>query len=221
MKRSELIFSFLLIPVDYLMLLAASLAAYFLRYNTFLRDVRPVIFEIEIFEYISIVAVVALIWLPIFALAQMYSIRTNRRLIHEFNRVVLGCSTGLVVIVLFIFFRHELFGSRFIVLAGYITAIIFVFLGRVIIRTIQRSLYEKRIGVQRTVVFGDDKTAYNIINSLKNDIRSGYYIVRQFRKLDDASLGSLANMAKHGSADMVINADPNRGRQEIARLYSF
>ncbi|MAG28613.1 hypothetical protein CL632_00490 [bacterium] len=221
MKRSELIFSFLLIPMDYLMLLAAGLAAYFLRYKTFLTDVRPVIFDIGLYEYLGIAAIVALIWLPMFALAQMYSIKTTRRLIHEFNRVVLGCSMGLVVIVLFIFFRHELFGSRFIVLASYLTAIIFVFLGRVIIRNIQRSMFEKSIGIQRTVIFGDDKTAYNLINFLKRDIRSGYSIVRHFRKLDDASLGSLANMAKHDSADIVIHADPNHGRREVSRLYTF
>jgi exopolysaccharide biosynthesis polyprenyl glycosylphosphotransferase len=221
MKKTELIFTFLLIPVDYIMLLIAGLAAYFLRYNTFLTDVRPVIFAIGLKEYLITVAVVALIWLPMFALAGMYSIRTTRRLIHEFNRVVIGCSMGLVLIVLFIFFRHELFGSRFIVLAGFLSSIFFVFLGRLIVRNIQRSLFEKHVGVHKTVIFGDDRTAYNLISSLKQDIKSGYLVVRHFRKLDDASLGSLANMAKNQSADIVIHADPNHGRREVARLYTF
>jgi len=221
MKRSELLFSFLLIPVDYLMLILAGLVAYFLRYKTFLTDVRPAVFEISLVEYLIIVAIVAIIWIPIFGLAQMYSIGKPKRLIGEFNRVVLGCSAGLVIIVLFIFFRHELFGSRFIVLAGFLFSIFFVFLGRIIIRSIQRSLFKKQIGVWRVVVFGEDRTSSNFINALKNDLESGYLIVRHFRKLDDASLGSLSNISKNNGADMVILADPNHGRREVFRLYQF
>ncbi|MBU2575900.1 sugar transferase [Patescibacteria group bacterium] len=221
MKRSELLFSFLLIPVDYLMLVLAGLAVYFIRYNTFLVQLRPPIFEIGLLEYLQIVLIVSLIWLPIFALAGMYSIHRTLRLIEEFNQVILGCSSGLVLIVLVIFFRHELFGSRFLVLAGYLSGIIFVFLGRVIIRSIQRSLFKKHIGVWRVIVFGEDRTAYNLINGLKNDSQSGYFVIRHFRKLDHASLGSLSNIAKNNGADIVILADPNHGRREVSGLYEF
>jgi len=221
MKRSELIFSFLLIPVDYIMLIIAGLVVYFLRYNTFLVQLRPPIFEIGLLEYLQIVLIVSLIWLPIFALAGMYSIHRTLRLIKEFNQVVLGCSAGLVLIVMVIFFRHELFGSRFIVLAGFFASIIFVFLGRVIIRSIQRSLFKKQIGVWRAIIFGDDRGAYNLVAALKRDINSGYLVIRHFRKLDDASLGSLSNIAKNNGADIVIHADPNHGRREVSGLYQF
>lgn len=221
MKKSELIFSFLLIPVDYLMLILSGLAVYFVRYNTFLVDLRVPVFLISLFEYLQIILIVSLIWLPIFALAGMYNIHRTRGLIQEFNKVVLGCSAGLVLIVLVIFFRHELFGSRFLVLAGYLSGILFVFAGRVIIRSIQRSLFKKHIGVWRAVVFGDDRTAYNLVNALKEDVQSGYVVVRHFRKLDDASLGSLSNIAKTQGADIVILADPNHGRRQVSNLYQF
>ena len=220
MKRSELIFSFLLIPVDYVMIVLSALFVYVVRYHTFLAQIRPPVFEIGLIEYLGISALAALIWLPLFGLAQMYSIG-SRGLMQEFNHAVLGCSMGLVGIVMVIFFRHELFGSRFLVLAGYGFAIIFVFLGRVIIRSVQRSLYKKGIGVWRAVIFGDHIAAYNLIESIKLDHGSGYKTVRHFRRIDDASFGSLYNMAKNNSADIVILADPNHGRAEASRLYQF
>lgn len=221
MKRAELLFSFLLVPVDYLMLMAAGLSAYFLRYETFLTDVRPVIFEISLVDYVQIVAVVSLIWLPIFALAGMYTIRTSARFVDELKRALLGCSTGLVVVVLIIFFRHELFGSRFIVLAGYLASILFVFAGRVAIGAIQRSFYRKNIGTRRVVVFGGGATARRLIRSLEDDPDAGFRVVRHFRTLDDASLGMLANISKHGQADLVIHAEPDHGRREVGQLYEF
>jgi len=218
MKRSDLLFSFILVPVDFLMLLAAGSAVYFLRYETFLVDVRPIIFEITFSHYIQIVGLVALVWLPIFAFAGLYVIRRPRRLAEEFSKVVLGCSTGLVSIVFFIFFRHELFGSRFLVLFGWLAAIIFVFLGRVIIRSIQRRLYRRGIGVIRVVVFGNDAEAGSFIRALKDDVRSGLSVVRHFRVFDDASRGLLLNIAKNFGADMVIHAGYGIEREDRISL---
>ena len=95
MKQSELVFSFILIPVDYIMLVIAGLVVYFLRYESFIAQLRPPIFEIGLGEYIQIVLLVSIIWMPIFAFAGMYAIRRPRRLVDDFTRVILGCSTGL------------------------------------------------------------------------------------------------------------------------------
>jgi len=218
MKRSELFFSFLLVPVDYLMLLLAGSAAYFLRYGTFLADVRPVVFDITFTHYFQIVALVGLVWLPIFAFAGLYVIRRPRRLMDEFSKVILGCSTGLISIVFFIFFRHELFGSRFLVLFGWFAAIVFVFFGRVLVRMVQRRLYERGIGVIRVVVFGSDAEAGSFIRALKEDSRSGLRVVRHFRTCDDSSRGMLLNIARQFGADMVVHAGYDINRSERASL---
>jgi len=221
MKRSELIFSFLLVPIDYIMLILAGFSVYMLRYDTFLTEIRPIIFEISLPEYIVIVAVVALIWLPIFAFAGMYTITRPRRLVDEFTKVILGCSTGLIAIVFFIFFRHELFGSRFIVLFGWLGAIVFVFLGRVIIRSVQRSLYKRGTGVLRVVLVGSGQTAYSLEKAIKEDPKAGYKVVRHLRTLDDASRGLLLNIAKNNGADMVLQADYGLSSPERAGLLRF
>ena len=221
MKRSELFFSFLLVPVDFAMILGAALAVYFVRYSHWATALRPVVFNITLGDYLRVVIAAALIWLPIFALAQLYTIRATVRLTQEFGRVVLGCSTGLVAIVLIIFFRHELFGSRFLVLAGYLVSIIFVFLGRVIIRRIQRSLLKKQIGVWRVVLIGNTNATYALERSIEADPASGYKIVRRFKNLDQSSFGMLLNLAKEQNADMIIHTDSSHSRADIGRLWQF
>jgi len=221
MKRSELMFSFLLVPVDYAMIVFAGLCVYFFRYNTFLAQLRPPVFDISIFQYFKILVLVAFFWIPIFALAGMYSVKRSRKITQELSATFLATSAGLILIVLVIFFRHELFGSRFLVLAGYITAFFFVFFGRVGIRKIQRSFYKKNIGVSRAVVFGQSKSTESFISGLKKDKSSGYVVVRHFKRIDDSSLSILETISKKMSADVVILADYNHGRREALRLYEF
>ncbi|MBI4122534.1 MAG: sugar transferase [Parcubacteria group bacterium] len=221
MKRSDLFFTFLLLPVDFIMLLGAGVFVYFLRYETFLTDVRPVVFELPLPEFMRLVVLVALLWLPIFALAGMYAARRPRRLVDEFTKVILGCSTGFIAVVFFIFFRHELFGSRFIVLFGWLAAILFVFVGRLVIRSVQRALYRRGTGVLRVVVLGRDVTAERLVAAIKQDPKSGLRVVRHLRNIDDASLGLLSNIAKSGGADGVMQADIGVGRRELARLLEF
>lgn len=221
MKRSELFFSFLLLPVDFLMVLAAGIAVYFLRYETFLTEVRPVIFSIGLLRYLRVVAAVALVWLAAFALAGMYNIRASRRAIDEFAKVFMGCSLGLVAIVFIIFFRHELFGSRFLVLAGWFFAVFFVFAGRALVRAVQRSLFAKGVGIIRLILIGDDKVSYRLEEILRRRTASPYRLARRFKKLDQSSWGTLVNLARAQAADLVIASDVDASREEMLQLWQF
>ena len=53
MKRSELFFSFLLVPFDFLMIILAGLSAYYIRYADFFQELRPVIFDLDFKEYLK------------------------------------------------------------------------------------------------------------------------------------------------------------------------
>jgi hypothetical protein len=66
MKRSELFFSFLLVPLDYAMIVLAGLAAYYLRFSDFFKDLRPVVFELPFDSYVKALLPLALLWLLVF-----------------------------------------------------------------------------------------------------------------------------------------------------------
>jgi exopolysaccharide biosynthesis polyprenyl glycosylphosphotransferase len=221
MKRSELFFSFLLLPLDYLAIVAAGITAYYLRYSDFFKNLRPVIFNLKFEQYLNIVLLLAVFWLIIFALAGLYTIQSPRKLVKEVYRVILACSTGLMLIVILIFVRRELFDSRFIVLAAWILAIIYVSAARVLIRGIQRILLKHGIGVKKVVIVGASKTSDMLVGNFSGNRGYGLEVVKRARDFELNTAQELEEFIKHNSVDEIIQADPNLSKTETLRLFDF
>src|SRR3989344_3371092 len=139
MKRGELIFSVLLLPIDFIMLLFAGMATYALR--TQILDVyRPVQFSFNLpFDrYVALVVFVAFLFLVAYAISGLYSLRTTRSVVEEFFKIIVASSAGIMAIILYIFLRQELFTSRFLIVGGWLIAILFVSLGRYAMRKLQK-----------------------------------------------------------------------------------
>lgn len=219
-KKSELFFSAILVPLDFLMIVLAGLAAYFLRFQSLLVEIRPIIYEIPFKEYLGIVLILAGIWLVIFALSGLYAIG-SRRFIDEASQVFLACSAGVMLVIIIIFLRRELFSSRFIVLAAWILSIIFVLLGRLIIRAIQYYLLKKGVGVHRVVIIGQDKTARQIVSEFYKKPILGFRPVAQFRSFDEKTKKELVELIKNGRVDEIIQADPEVPKEETLHLIDF
>lgn len=221
MKRSELVFSFLLVPLDYIAIVLAGLTAYYFRYSSFLTGLRPVIFNLKFEQYFNVVLLLAGFWLIIFALSGLYSIGSARKLVQEVYRVTLACSTGLMLIVILIFVRRELFDSRFIVLAGWILAIVYVSLARAIIRGIQRMFLKHGIGTKKIVIVGASKSSDRLVSSFFEDKSLGFEVVKRVRDFELGTAQELEDFLKMNGVDEVIQADPNLSKAEILRLYDF
>ncbi|HAM88000.1 TPA: hypothetical protein DDY55_01525 [Candidatus Falkowbacteria bacterium] len=221
MKRSELFFSFLLVPLDYLMIILAGVSAYYIRYAEFFQSFRPVIFDLKFGGYFNALAIIGFIWIIVFALAGLYSIKNARTLAKEIYRVVLACSTGFMLIVVIIFIQRELFDSRFIVLAGLVLAIIYISLARSIIRFIQRALYKKDIGVHKVVLIGNSKTVDTLIYEFSSSKSSGYKVEKRLRDFSIESAQELESFIKIKEIDEIIQSDPNMSKAETIRLYDF
>ncbi len=221
MKRSELFFSFLLVPLDFAMIVLAGISAYYIRYADFFQHFRPIIFDLEFVGYIKIVLLIAFFWLVIFALAGLYNIKGTRKLVKETYRVVLACSTGLMLIVILIFIRRELFDSRFIVLAGWILAIIYISFARSLIRFIQRALFKYDIGVHKIILVGNSKTTDNLIYEFSRQKNSGFEVVKRLRDFSIETAQELTEFLKNREVDEIIQSDPNLSKVEILRLYDF
>lgn len=221
MKKSELFFSFLLLPLDFLMIILAGISAYYLRFTGLATEIRPVIFSLPFGEYFKILFLIALLWLIIFALAGLYSIKSSRRLTAEVYRVILACSTGLMLIVVMIFVFRELFSSRFIVLAGWLLAIIYISLARVIIRLIQIVLLSYGLGVHKVVLVGDSGTADALIHEFSSRKHSGFEVVKRLKNFSLEAAAELAEFMKTNEVDEVIQSDPNLSKAEVMRLFDF
>src|SRR3989344_2693485 len=170
MRKSDLFFNVLRLPADFVMLMLAGAAIYFF---------RPVYFEFNLpfLYYIYLVLFVALIFIGTYAISGLYSLKNRMGKAEEFFKIVVASSAGIMIIIVYIFLRAELFNSRFLVLGGWFFAIILVFTARVIIRKLQSHLVARySFGVHKTMIIGNDIIASKILNQISGPY-SGYKVV--------------------------------------------
>jgi lipopolysaccharide/colanic/teichoic acid biosynthesis glycosyltransferase len=221
MKKSELIFSALLVPVDFLMLILAGIAAYFLRVSPLVAKWRPVLFAINLpFErYFFLTLAVAIFGILIFAVSGLYHISSQKRLFKEFFQIIVAASATILVVIIYIFFSRELFESRFIVLAAWILAIIFVNFGRFFMNRLQRFLIKKyRFGIHRLLVIGNDNIGEKIIKEVKREPALGYQLIAN---LIEPNIEEIVAKFNNPGIDEIILADPNWPKEKVIKLVSF
>ncbi len=229
MKKIDLFFSFILVPLDFALLVLAGISAYFIRFSKFTTEIRPIIFDLNFWTYFKIVLFISFLWIIIFAFSSLYSM-AGRRLSQEIYRIFLACSAGFVLVVILIFFQRELFSSRFIVLMAWILAITYTALGRSLIYWIKKILYSKGIGIKNVVLVGSSKTGDNLIKEFFNKKYSGFRVVKRVRDFSLVTVKELTefidsfnknNKYKKERIDEIIQSDPNLSKIETLRLYDF
>jgi exopolysaccharide biosynthesis polyprenyl glycosylphosphotransferase len=223
MKKSELIFSALLVPVDFVMFLTAGMAAYFLRVSPLVVQWRPVLFTLNLpFQrYFILLIAVSIVGILIFAVSGLYNITPQKRLFKEFFKIIVAISATVLVVILYIFFSRELFESRFIILMAWILAIIFVSLGRFLIKAIQRYLVGKHdVGIHYVIVIGKDKLSRKVIREINKHPALGYRIVKHFPELEIEKIKRFLKRDEPG-IDEVILASPRYERNEVLEILDF
>lgn len=205
MNKFELSFSALLVPVDFIMIMIAAVAAYFIRISSFVVEIRPVIYDLSFKEYMGAVLAIAPFWILIFALNGLYKLKVTRRLIQEFFTVAIAASGGLMVIIIIIFLRRELFSSRFIILIGWVLSILFVIVGRFFIRNLQKWLVKKYdYGTHQVLLIGGNGIKDVLINYFKRDRGLGYRVVDS---LDSFESSQVENIIKEKNVNEIIQCD--------------
>jgi len=220
MKRSELFFSIFLIPVDYFMLILAGISAYFLRYTEWVRDIRPIIFDLEFNKYLEIIFIIAFFWIIIFAFFGLYNIK-RKFFTKEVYRIFLGSFSSFSFVVFLIFLSRELFESRFIVLFSTLFAFLYVSLARFFVRFLEKKLFKYGIGVHKIIVIGNSKITDDLIREFSSQKKFGFEIVKRVRDFGIKTRDDIKEFIKDNKVDEIILLDTNLSRSEILRIYDF
>lgn len=221
MKKSELIFALLLIPIDFLMLIAAGVSAYFLRVGELVTDVLPIIFTLPFSQYLTYVLWVAVSWIMLFALAGMYTIKSDRRISAEFPKTVLACTAGIVVIIVAIFLQREFFSSRFIIIAAWVFSILYVTVGRIALLAIQRAFLIRGYGRHRIILIGSEKHADIIESAIRRDPKLGYEIIARFPEFSPAIAKIILEHHAQYPLDAIMQTDPAPEKSHTQDLMAF
>lgn len=173
-------------------------------------------------EFLLPLIVIYFYWLIIFSFAGLYQHWFVRSRFDEFASVFKAVSVGCFVLffVIFIddFIRNAPIISRFLILIYWGVMITSVSTGRVIIRSIQRNLLEKGIGLRNTIIAGAGEKAASLKSMVEKYPQLGYKIlgfVSISQSSDDvikATLGNLADInsiiKKNNVSEILIALEP-------------
>lgn len=219
MKRVDLAFAAASVPLDYLALTGAAAAAYALRFAPFFVRERPVVFDLPLDTYLRVASSIGVVFLVIFALSGLYVIRP-RRLAVETTRVALAISAGFAVILAIAFFSRTLFESRFIMLAAWAIAILFVVIERLTLRGLQRALRRLSVGLMNVAVIGKTKSGNALRDFFSANPSIGYRVALQAATFAEAK-NKMLTLKREGCLDMIVVANPDFDRKDIDAIKAF
>ncbi|MBI4185724.1 sugar transferase [Candidatus Berkelbacteria bacterium] len=173
MKRSELFFNVLLVPVDAAAIVLGFLSAYWLRTTS------DVIYLIPIQAYVTFVLSVLPLILIVFALEGLYTVHSGRRGVDEIAGIVVGTSLGVLLVIAAIFLSNTEIGSRIVLLYAYLLSLMLVLVGRWVLRSIQRFLYRFNVGVHRVILLGRTEQTTHVRNEIVSNAQLGYIYLGQ------------------------------------------
>lgn len=215
MKRFELIFMILQVPVDFVMIILAGLTAYYLRFTDWALALKPILFHLTPAEFMQYVIGTVPMWLVIFAVAGLYTPGLRRRFATDILRIFLGALVGLAFIAMYILFTQQFFDSRFLVAAGSVCVFVYVALGRIALRGMKAMLYRAGMGLRRVVIVGADSIASQLQDLFGTRRELGYEVVGVYKSFSD----DVAKKIQRKKVDEIIVTNP-RG-SEASSLDAF
>lgn len=219
MKRSELFFSALQVPVDFAMIVLAALTAFYIRNIPEFFVGRPKLYNYPPDLYIKIVLIITPIFIIIYALQGLYTIKVTRKFWKESVNVFLATSIGLVVIIVVIFLQREWFSSRFVILTAWVIAVLYVIIARYLIQLVQKWLLRNRsVGVHRVLLIGRNGKMDYLSKLFKSNKNLGYRVVDQ---VETGSLKAIKEIKQMRGIDEIILCEPSLTEDEQEKLIDY
>lgn len=144
--------------------------------------------------------VVYLYWVMIFSFAGLYQHWFARSRFDEFSSVFKAVSFGCFILFFLIFIDDFINNapiiSRFLILIYWLLMVISVSAGRIIIRSVQRNLLQKGIGLRNTLIIGSGKKAAELNEMINKFPQLGYRITGFISLYENSEIKSAGNLEK-------------------------
>jgi len=217
MRRIDLITAAVLLPLDFSMVVLAGLTAYSLRFSGAVATLRPVIAELPFRDFVSFSFGIALVWVLCLALVGLYNFR-RRSLITEVGRIIMASAAAMTSVVFFIFFSRELFSSRFIVLAGWLLAIGYLTIARLLVRWVIRALKRRGLGLPGLLVVGSGEQADRIVADLYAGRGEGFRLAGRLPDFSEDVQQNFPQLLTAKNAEAILLATTQLPQVDVVAL---
>ncbi len=218
-KRSELVFSAVQVPIDAIMIILAALSAFVIRNIPEIISLKPKLYNFPFENYLVAVLILIPIILLIYAIEGLYDLRVTRKFWREALNVFSATSIALVVVIVSIFLKREFFSSRFIILAGWLLAVVYVSIGRYLLRKMQKWLLRSRgIGVHYVLLIGSNGKMDRVKDVIEKDLNLGYRIVGH---VESGNIRAIREIREKKGLDEIIVCDSTLTDSEQEKLIDY
>lgn len=175
MKHSaSLLYSFILLVLDFLALVVAFTLAYIIRVKL---DDRPLLEPITANGYIGVVAILLIFWLIIYALLGLYKSQVYENRFKEFSMLLMGSFIGILFLIGSEYvLNRAVFPARLVTVYGFLFAFLLTLLFRTIARGVRRYLFKHNIGIANVLIVGATDITAELAEQLANPVL-GYRVV--------------------------------------------
>lgn len=169
MRKQDLLFGFVKVPLDFLVVFCSFVGAYLIRSRT---DLIPgyqidVVFmpPLEEFFLFSIGAAIALV--AIFFIQKLYALKNFTPLGRELVNVLWSVLLWMMVIIAYFFLTRQFFFSRLVLIYSVLFSTIGICLVRILLSGLRTWLLHKNIGRSRVAIIGHGNATKQVVGLLK------------------------------------------------------
>lgn len=219
MKRSEIYFSAIQLPVDFIMIVLAAISAYFLRGLPMFEGYVSRVFNLSFEDYLIFSLIVTPLFLLSIAVEGLYTMRATRTFTREAFGVLRAITYGLIVLVLAVFLNREWFSSRFVILVSWALAVVYVIAARFLIQRIQKwYLVHRGVGIHRVLLIGTNGKIEQLKNLFVTRRDLGYVMVGE---VETVSLHTIKEIREERGLDEIMVCDPSLTDDEQEKLLDY
>jgi exopolysaccharide biosynthesis polyprenyl glycosylphosphotransferase len=215
MKKTDIFFSLILVPLDIVVLIGAFLISWFLRFK-YDPTALPVGQEMALAEFIRLMVYLIPVWVAIFAFNELYRISmVGKRISSEAVKVFIASSASVLMATIVLFGIREATFSRLLLIYMWGFSFLLVFLERFFMIYLQRVMYKRGVGVKKVVLLTNGGMVEKRLKErLSRPNNIGYRLVAE-RKAEDISKEELSSLIDELGADIVLQSDTNLDEDKI------
>jgi exopolysaccharide biosynthesis polyprenyl glycosylphosphotransferase len=173
--RNTKLYSFVLILVDAVVLLATFVLAYIARVQY---DPRPLLTNIYAYDYLVSFLLIIPFWIAVFALVGLYQASTYNRRLIEWAKIAVGVFIGILLVIGWQYVSDkDLFPARLVAVYALIGSFVLIVIEREILRQLRGTLFRYGRGISRVLIIGNSVSTTDVALSLSDTEKSGYKIV--------------------------------------------
>jgi exopolysaccharide biosynthesis polyprenyl glycosylphosphotransferase len=193
-NNTSIVYNIFLVIGDFIALVLAFGAAYFIRSHFYTVAVAH---PIHASTYIGVFLSLLPFWIIIFALIGLYNQYIYEKRFQELGLLLVGSFLGLLFVVFWNFLSlNPIFPAKLVPIYGFILSFILLVVFRNFIRYVRTKLYSRGIGINKVLLIGNTEMTRELVESLGDYKTTGYKIVgvvggkEQLPKLDHISFFS-------------------------------